>query len=338
MTSRVRDIGEFELIDRLLAVLPVNVRGTDTVFGAGDDCAFWKSGDGNTVVTSDAMIEDVHFRLDWTDFRSLGHKMIAVNLSDLASMGCQPRVAIVTLALTGDELVSDLEELYRGAGELAAIYDLVIAGGDIVRTSGPLMLSVTAIGEQPTGTSPMLRSRAQPGDIVLVSGTLGASAAGMQLLQHGNRSATTADLLIGAHLRPAPRVSLGQMLVRRGVSCCMDLSDGLAGDLPKILKASGVGADINLADIPVLPAVRALFPDNWQDLALHGGEDYELLLTAPPEIVAELINAAPGVGATLTPIGVITSAPRLRYLDVNGQPVDVAPGAWDHFGGGRAET
>src|SRR5690606_22815989 len=120
MTSRVRDIGEFELIDRLLAVLPVNVRGTDTVFGAGVDCAFWKSGDGNTVVTSDAMIEDVHFRLDWTDFRSLGHKMIAVNLSDLASMGCQPRVAIVTLALTGDELVSDLEELYRGAGELAA--------------------------------------------------------------------------------------------------------------------------------------------------------------------------------------------------------------------------
>ena len=224
MTLRVRDLGEFALIDRLLAVLPYAVRGSDSVFGAGDDCAWWQSAAGTTVVTSDALVEGVHFRLEWTDWRSLGHKMIAVNLSDLASMGCAPRVAIVTLALTGDELVADLEDLYRGAGALAEIYGVVIAGGDIVRTSGPIMFSVTAIGEQPAGQSPMQRSLAVPGDIVLVSGTLGASAAGLHLLQHPLPNATTAGLLIAAHTRPAPRVSLGQALIAAGVRCCMDLS------------------------------------------------------------------------------------------------------------------
>lgn len=333
MTLLVRDLGEFALIERLLSVLPEKVRGTDSVFGAGDDCAYWRSGDGDTVVTADALVEGVHFRLDWTDWRSLGHKMIAVNLSDLASMGCDPKIAIVTLALTGNELVSDLEDLYRGAGDLAAIYDVVIAGGDIVRSPGSLMMSITAIGEQPADFPPMLRSNAQPGDIVLVSGTLGASAAGWKLLELGNSLATTAELLIGAHLRPAPRVSLGQLLIRSGVRCCMDISDGLTGDLPKILRASGVGATIRLQDIPVLPAVRALFPDTWLELALQGGEDYELLLSASPHAVDDLLAHAGAVGATLTPIGEITADLAVKYLDINNQSVDVMPKAWDHFGG-----
>lgn len=331
MTLRVRDLGEFALIDRLLAVLPDSVRGSATVFGAGDDCAYWRSSDGETVVTADAMVEGVHFRLDWTDWRSLGHKMLAVNLSDLASMGCRPKVVIVTLALTGNELVSDLENLYRGAGELAAAYDVVIAGGDIVRTSGSMMLSVTAIGEQPGEHSLMLRSNAHPGDIVLVSGTLGASAAGMQLLEREETTAATADLLVAAHLRPTPRVSLGQALVKHGVRCCMDLSDGLAGDLPKILQASGVGAEVHLDAIPILPAVRALSPHTWLQTALHGGEDYELLFTTSADILDDVITAAARVGATLTPIGEITAGDRLVYRDVNGNPVDVPSSAWDHF-------
>lgn len=331
MTQRVRDTGEFALIEQLLAVLPEEVRGTDTVFGAGDDCAWWPNSPGTTVVTSDAMVEGVHFRLDWTDWRSLGHKMLAVNLSDLASMGSRPTVAIVTLALTGDELVADLEELYRGAGELAAVYNVVIAGGDIVSTNGPLMLSVTAMGALDAGQQPMLRSQARPGDLVAVSGTLGASAAGLKLLDQGGSQAATAELLIGAHLRPAPRVSLGQVLLDAGVRCCMDMSDGLAGDLPKILQASGVGAEIDIDAIPVLPAIRALFRDTWAQLALHGGEDYELLFTLPPARLDEVRQSAATSGATLTVIGRITDVASLAWRDASGSPVEVMPTAWDHF-------
>lgn len=331
MSQRVRDLGEFALIERLIAALPEGARGGETISGQQDDCAYWPHPAGTTIVTTDALVENVHFRLDWTDWRSLGHKMVAVNLSDLASMGCAPKTLFVTLALTGDELVSDLEELYRGAGELAAIYDVAIAGGDIVRTSGPIVLSVTAIGEQPVDDPVMLRSNAQPRDIVLVSGTLGASAAGLELLKNP-REASTADLLIGAHLRPAPRISLGQSLLHAGVTCCMDLSDGLAGDLPKILAASGVGAVIDIDLVPVLPAVRALFPDRWQYLALHGGEDYELLCTVSPEIVEDVIVRASNVGATLTPIGEITISNGLVFHR-DDQPVsDESVGAWDHFG------
>lgn len=329
----MQDLGEFALIERLIAALPESARGTKMIFGQQDDCAYWPAEPGKSVVTTDALVEGVHFRLDWTDWRSLGHKMLAVNLSDLASMGCAPRLALVTLALTGNELVSDMEEMYRGAGELAAVYGVAIAGGDIVRTPGPLTLSVTAFGHQPANTPVMLRSAARPGDIVLVSGTLGASAAGMKLLQDDRTNPATAELLTGAHLRPSPRVSLGQMLVRAGVTCCMDLSDGLAGDLPKILTASGAGASIDIDKIPVLPAVRALFPNEWQSLALHGGEDYELLCTLPSEIADDVIRDAQSVGATLTPVGEITKGDGLKYR-INGESVDGQQiGAWDHFGG-----
>ena len=330
MTQLVRDFGEFALIKRLISALPDAARGPDRVHGQQDDCAWWDHSAGATVVTTDALVENVHFRLDWTDWRSLGHKMLAVNLSDLASMGVTPRTAFVTLALTGDEEVADLEDLYRGAGELAAIYDVAIAGGDIVRTSGPIVLSVTAIGEQPQGDPVMTRSAAQVGDIVMVSGTIGASAAGLRLLQ-SPRDAATADLLIGAHLRPSPRVSLGQELLAAGVRSCMDLSDGLNGDLPKILEQSQVGAEIDLDALPVLSAVRALFPQNWQELATDGGEDYELLCTVPAEIVDDVMARAKKVGATMSAIGEIVALPGLRYRSGNREVDSPGNGAWDHF-------
>lgn len=334
MSERVRHLGEFVLIERLIAALPEQVRGDTRIHGAGDDCAWWPNSGDRTVVTADAMVAGVHFRLDWTDWRSLGHKLLAVNLSDLASMGAQPKVGIVTLALNGDEQVSDLEAMYRGMGELAAIYDVVIAGGDIVRTAGPQVFNLTAIGEVNVGEQLMTRSAARPGDVVMVSGTLGASGAGWQLLLHPNPEAKSANLLIGDHLRPQPRVSLGRVLAANDVRCCMDLSDGLAGDLPKVLQASGVGARIDTRKIPVLPAVRSLFPDTWLDLALRGGEDYELLFTASPDQVASLSVQAREVGATLTAIGEITAEPGLTWIDELGYPIRLNAGAWDHFAAG----
>jgi len=333
--SQVRDIGEFDLIHRLTEALPLDARQSDDVeLGIGDDAAIWSPASGRSIViTTDALIEGVHFRLDWTDWASLGHKMLAVNLSDVAAMGASPRIATVVLGLTGDELVSDLESLYAGAGSLAAAYGVVIAGGDVVRVPHDITLSVTLLGDVSHGHA-MTRAGAQPGDLIVVSGTLGASAAGLALLERGSDPGTTGPLLIGAHLRPNPRIAPGQLLREHGATSAMDLSDGLLGDLPKILRASGVSGEVDVESVPILPAVRALFPGEFEQFALRGGEDYELLLTAPPDRFDTLRQRASEAGATLTVIGRIVAAadePSLTLLR-DSVPVDADPGAFDHFG------
>ncbi len=337
MTVLVRDIGEFGLISRLDSVLPEATRTSASVpLGIGDDAAAWQPTPGmRSVITTDTLVEGNHFRLDWTDWKSLGHKMLAVNLSDIASMGGRPVLATVTLGLTGQERVADLEDLYSGAASLAEPHGLVIAGGDIVRTTGPVILSVTVIGE---AERVLRRDGARPGDRIVVSGTLGAAAAGLTLLDDPElrERATTSDLLVAAHLRPNPRISLGRLMADSGVTAMMDLSDGLLGDLPKILQASRVGGCIDSRRVPVSPAVRALFPDDWLRMALRGGEDYELLAAVPPEVLTDLQERAAGIGATLTDIGECVEPgagdARLMMLDAHGEAHEVDGGAFDHFG------
>jgi thiamine-monophosphate kinase len=332
---RVKEIGEFELIDRLANRLPEAARANSHVLlGIGDDAAVWTPAAGTSiVVTTDTLVEDVHFRLDWTDWTSLGHKMIAVNLADIAAMGARPRLATMSLGLTGEELVADIEALYDGAGVLAAAHDVVIAGGDVVRVPHDTTLSVTAVGDVESGQV-MTRSGAQPGDLIVVSGTLGASAAGMMLLQRGGDRSVSGSLLVGAHLRPNPRVALGNILFERGVTAAMDLSDGLLGDLPKILEASGVSAEVEVSAIPILPALGALFPADYEELSLRGGEDYELLLTVPEGRFKRLSERAGQINATLTPIGRITVANDRARLNLirAGKRFDAEQGAFDHFG------
>ena len=271
--------------------------------GIGDDAAVWTPNPGTQVViTTDALIEGVHFRLDWTDWTSLGHKMLAVNMSDIAAMGARPRVATIVLGLTGKERVSDLEALYAGAGRLAADHGVVIAGGDVVRAPHDLTLSVTLLGDVATGKT-MTRHGARAGDLIVVSGTLGASKAGWRLLETGNEQYATGALLVAAHLRPNARVALGAILARNGVTAAMDISDGLLGDLPKILEASQVSAEVDISSIPVLPAVRALFPDDFEQFALRGGEDYELLMTVPGDRLDGFVAEAATIGATITQVG-----------------------------------
>ncbi len=332
---RVRDIGEFELIERLTAALPAPARASAEVgLGIGDDAAIWHPTPGRSiVVTTDALVEGVHFRLDWTDWKSLGHKMLAVNLSDIAAMGARPRLATVVLGLTGSERVLDVEALYDGMGALAAMHGLVIAGGDVVRVPNDVTLSVTVLGDVESGQA-MTRSGAQPSDLIVVSGTLGASAAGLALLEREQEPGTTGPLLIAAHLRPNPRVALGLILHDHGASAAMDLSDGLLGDLPKILDASGVSASIEIGRVPVLPSIRALFPNESEQFAIRGGEDYELLITVPPDRYDALQTSAAAVGATLTVIGRVRAATGLPELSVlrQGDLVDVTQGGFDHFG------
>lgn len=329
----VRDLGEFGLIAALDAALPEAVRASERVdLGIGDDAAIWRPSPGmSSVITTDALIEGTHFRLDWTDWRSLGHKMLAVNLSDVAAMGATAVLATITLGLTGEERVADLQAMYQGAAALAEPHGVVIGGGDIVRTSGPMLISVTAIGE---GTRLLTRSGARPGDRIIVSGTIGAAAAGLRLLGRGGSDAATAELLVAAHLRPNPRLALGHVLAEGGATAAMDLSDGLLGDLPKLIQASGVGATIDARFVPVLPSLRALFPDDWLQLALRGGEDYELLATIAPDRLDALTRDAAAVGATLTDIGEIVPhdhAAPLTMNDLDGTAHAIRPGAFDHF-------
>jgi thiamine-monophosphate kinase len=342
MTQTVRDVGEFGLIERLRDALPEAARSAPGIgLGIGDDAATWRPPDGaSVVVSSDSLVEGIHFRLDagWSTWADLGHKALAVNLSDLAAMGAVSALATVSLGLRGDEAVADVEAAYRSMGALAARHGCVIAGGDIVQSPRGVLWHVTALGAAARGKV-IVRSGARPGDVIVVSGTVGASAAGLELLRlptdDPRRRATTADLLLAAHLRPEPRIALGQVLLREGATAAMDLSDGLLGDLPKILTASGVAAELDLPSIPVAAAVRALFPDRWESLALAGGEDYELLATLPPDRADRIITAAAALGSPLKAIGTVlphdAGAPALRLRDVQGHVRKVAPGAWDHF-------
>lgn len=331
----VRDIGEFDLIDRLTAQLPETVRTLSTGnLGIGDDAALWTPhADHAVVITTDALVERVHFRLDWTDWTSLGHKMLAVNLSDIAAMGATPRLATVVIGLTGDERVSEIEALYRGAGALAAAHGVVIAGGDVVKVPTDVTLSVTLLGEVAKEQA-LRRDGAQPGDVLVVSGTLGASAAGLALLAERLDPRSGGNLLIAAHLRPNPRLALGKILHDSGVACAMDLSDGVLSDLPKLLTASGVSAVVDVDRVPVLPAVRALFPDRWRELALYGGEDYELLFTVPEKKLETLRGKADDVAATLTAIGRIVSDEGSSRLELrnNSVPFELDQGAFRRSG------
>jgi thiamine-monophosphate kinase len=337
---RVSDIGEFGLIAMLDAALPDEVRqSTSLELGIGDDAAIWQPGPGTSVViTTDSLVEEIHFRLDWTDWESLGHKALAVNVSDLAAMGAAPKLAVVTLGLRGSERIADLVALYTGMGDVARRYGVVIAGGDIVRSPFGLALHITALGEL-QGEKRLTRSGAKPGDLIGVTGTLGASAAGMQVLADGGtlRQAATADLLVQAHLRPEPRVPLGQLLREYGASAAMDLSDGLMGDLPKILAASKVSAEIDLRSIPVAAAVRALFPDQWLTMATRGGEDYELLFTAPEGSWTALYDALTAAGGQVHTVGRILPAdpaPSITVIGLDGVAHPEVPGAFDHFAHG----
>jgi thiamine-monophosphate kinase len=253
-------------------------------------------------------------------------------------MGATPRLTLVSLGLEGSEQVGDLQAFYKGLGALARRHGIEIAGGDIVRSPRGFVVHVTALGET-RGRRVLTRSGANVGDLIGVTGTLGASAAGLRLLgldaEEPRRRAATAAQLIQAHLRPEPRVALGAVLLEHGATAAMDLSDGLLGDLPKILVASRVAARVDEAAIPVAAAVRALFPGEWLEMALRGGEDYELLFTAPRYAWVAIEAAARQTGGAVTAIGQIVaggSDPHdIELMGSDGTRRTVSSGAFDHF-------
>jgi thiamine-monophosphate kinase len=319
-------LGEFELIDRFFR------RPTrHTALGIGDDAALIAPTPGRELAVSvDMLVAGRHFFAD-VDPEALGHKTLAVNLSDLAAMGATPRWALLAGALP--EADPDwIAAFARGFLGLADAYGVDLVGGDTTR--GPLNLCVTILGEVPAGEA-LRRSSARPGDAVYVSGKLGDAA--LALAHHRGRIAldrSEVEQCDAAMLRPAPRIALGERL--RGIaSAAIDLSDGLTGDLGHILDASGVGARIELAAIPRSAAIDRRLPSSERSLALEcllaGGDDYELCFTAPEARAAEVEALATALSLPLSRIGSIEKGRSLTVLDEQGRALPSLPRAFDHF-------
>ena len=336
-----RDLGEFEIINRLAAAIAednenrmreLGATGFEALRSIGDDAAAWRHPAGVTVFTTDTMVEGVHFDLRYTGWRDLGWKCLATNISDIAAMGCVPSCATITLGLRGDIPISGLLEMYRGMMDLTAICGGIVVGGDIVK-SPAFFLSVALEGVSQSGDADelLLRDNAKPGDRIAVTGTLGASAAGLKLLMEGADPGCLATYayLSAAHNRPMPRVAEGLALTGLGVRCAMDISDGLMDDLGKLCRASGVGAQVLASCIPADERLISTFPASWLDLALGGGEDYELLIAAPADVMRCALQA---MDTPLTVIGeVVERNQGITVLDDSGQPMQVRSGGWDHF-------
>ena len=316
-------MGEFDLIARYFK-RPVR----RSPLGVGDDCALLAPAPGmQLAVSTDLLIEGRHF-LSTVDPRRLGHKCLAVNLSDLAACGAKPLAFTLGLALPqADE--AWLAPFAQGLLALADAHGCELVGGDTTR--GPLAISITIFGEVPTGQA-LLRSGARPGDEVWVSGTLGDARLALEVFR-GTRQAPQA-VFEAARERlecPVPRVSLG--LALRGVaSAAIDVSDGLVGDLGHVLAASGVGATLRADQVVALPAqAQALSVQDRLDFALAGGDDYELAFTAPAAARDAVLAAGRASGTAVHCIGVIDAAPGLRLVDASGQAVVRPVAAFDHF-------
>ncbi len=329
-------LGEFELIERCFVRPRRDAGAADrgVVLGIGDDCALLAPTPGQQLaVTHDLLIEGRHF-LSTVAPERLGHKALAVNLSDLAAMGARPLAYTLALALPKADLAF-VEPFARGLFALADAHGVPLVGGDT--TAGPLAIGITAIGEVAPGQA-LRRSGARPGDTVWVSGTLGDARLALEVFR-GTASlpGEVFDRVRQAMELPEPRVALG--LALRGIaSAAIDLSDGLVGDIGHVLARSGVAAVIDADALP-RSAVLAAQPAALQRLCtLAGGDDYELLFTAPAGRAAEVRAAGAVANTPVTPIGRVVEAdgadgaPRLRIVDANGRPLEgPLPAGFDHF-------
>jgi thiamine-monophosphate kinase len=319
-------VGEFELI-RHYFERPAR----RSPLGVGDDCALLAPQPGmQLAVSSDMLVEGRHF-LSTVDPRRLGHKALAVNLSDLAACGARPLAFSLSLALPqADE--NWLAPFAQGLFALAEAHDCELVGGDTTR--GPLCIAITVFGEVPAGQA-LLRSGARAGDDLWVSGTLGDARLALEIFR--GRMQAPAEVFEAARARmeqPEPRVALGQAL--RGIAtAAIDISDGLLGDVQHVLERSGVGAAIEAPRaLGLLAAVRegyTLPAPQVLELVLAGGDDYELAFTAPPATRAAVAAAAAQAGTAVTRIGRIDAEPGLRVLDAQGQPLTQGFTGFDHF-------
>lgn len=336
LTMQIKDLGEFGVIDILKRMVIGRRAGPgnadffsfELTVDNGDDAAAWSAGNGQTLFTTDTMVEGVHFTRQTIPWRDLGWKSLASNISDVASMGGLPAYALVTLGFPPATEVSDLESLYEGMLEIGNEYNMAIVGGDMVR-SPVAFITVTLTGVMQG--QPMVRTGAQPGDLVAVTGFLGSAGGGLRYMLDGRADeAEAAGFLRECHRRPRPEVVVGQSLVESEITTAMDVSDGLADDLSKLCRASGVSGRIFSDRLPIHPSLSRLFPVDCVDLALGGGEDYVLLFAGRPAKVNHVVSGLSGGAAVVGEI--VEGEPgQVAVLDAQGKEIPVASRGWDHF-------
>jgi thiamine-monophosphate kinase len=305
-------------------------------FGLGDDAAILKAGGGDIVVTTDAIVEGVHFLSDDPP-DTIARKALRVNLSDLAAKGATPAGFVLTLALhAADDRW--LEPFARGLGEDAEQFGCALLGGDTVSTPGPKMISITAFGRVPPDTM-IHRSGAKPGDRVVVTGTIGDAALGLDILRDGAAAAVLADdaaakeMLVRRYWIPQPRTALAKV-VRDHAHAAMDVSDGLAGDLAKLCDVSGVSAVIDATSIPLSRAAAALLARGTVGIEsiVSGGDDYEVLCAVPESSFEAFARGAATAGVTVTSIGTIVAGSSVpKFLDAQGREIALLRRSYSHF-------
>jgi thiamine-monophosphate kinase len=330
----VSDLTEQELIGRIKArLMPAPAW---LLVGIGDDAAVVEPVRNQVeVLTVDSIVEGVHFDRRFTPAAAIGHRALAVNLSDLAAMGATPRLALLSLALPEDLPCADFDAIADGFAALAAVHQVHVAGGNLTRTPGPLVIDVTAVGSAKR-RSVLTRGGAKLGDGVYMTGSVGAALAGLQALRESADSSQF-ESCADRYLYPQPRIKAGMLLGRnRAATACMDLSDGLADGIRQIAEASGVGMTIDRARIPVDPVAKAWFESRQADPvveALGGGDDYELVFTASPKMRGRLRAVVRHGGVAITCIGSCTKGSTVELVGETDGRVSRAPlpAGFSHF-------
>lgn len=331
---RLSEIGEFGFIDR---IAPLGlIRPEHVVRGIGDDCAVIELDATNRLlITTDLLVERVHFHKSWSTPNIVGRKALAVNISDIAACGGIPRDAFVSIAVPEDVELEWLESFYQGMASLAREFDINIVGGDTTRSRADLVINIALTGIVHRDEV-LLRNTAQPGDIIVLTGPTGQSAAGCEILLHQPHLPDhLAEPLTKAHLDPRPHVKEGRFLAAS--HCCsaaIDLSDGLSSDLGHICSQSGIGALLYEDKIPLTEALSSACrhmgrdPLDW---VLNGGEDYILIAAIQEESVARLEHEAKQQGIDLFPIGILQAKSGVRIVRRSRITEDVHPRGWNHF-------
>jgi thiamine-monophosphate kinase len=334
VSSKASDLGEFRLIDRLLAHLGDG--GEGVVIGPGDDAAAVRIGEATALTTADMLLEGVHFEIGLSSPADVGWKALAVNVSDVAAMGGVPRFALVSLGAPSATPAATLERIYEGLDECARTYGVAVVGGDTVG-GDRLIVSVAVLGE-PGPSGILTRGGARMGDLVCVTGEVGGAAAGLALLRAASNDERAANVLdrfpalAGAHRRPTPRVREGTAAAQAGATAMIDVSDGLGRDIGHICESSGVGVRVFGVQIPLADGISDVARWAGVDpirLAVGGGDDYELALTIPADRFDALVNAA--APTKVTRIGEIVAG-REAVLDRGDGTVEpLSALGWDHF-------
>jgi thiamine-monophosphate kinase len=328
----VSELGERRLLGRIQARLPKP--GSNVMVGVGDDAAV-VAADRNVrvVLTTDALVERVHVERAFSTLSDIGHKALAVNLSDLAAMGAMPRWALLSLALPDTTQVEEVDSLIDGLASLASLEVVAIVGGNLTRSPGPIVVDVTAVGTvHPRRV--LMRNGGRAGDVLYVSGKIGGAAAGLEILR-ATRDHDQDGGCVARYRRPEPRVRLGRAVAQaRAARAAMDLSDGLTDAVQQLASASGCGAEIDAQALPIDEGARKWWESQGVDpvaRAIAGGDDYELLFAVPPRWHGRLRHAKrQAADPPLTRIGVLTGT-RDEYVVVREGRRERLPGGFEHW-------